>query len=93
MSFDTSRKQVNNINSDGCGPRENWEKNFGPLESENRRRTFNYKKSITTPEATIQAEGEAGVDSRIDLYITCITREIRIKGEGTIPSSLNPRKR
>jgi hypothetical protein len=51
------------------------------------------KESITTPEAAIQAEGEAGVDSRIDLYIICITREIRIKGEGTIPSSLNPRKR
>jgi hypothetical protein len=30
MSFDTSHKQVNSIDSDGCGPPENWEKKFGP---------------------------------------------------------------
>jgi ribosomal protein L32E len=31
MNFDTSHKQIHNIDSDGCGPPENWEKNFGPL--------------------------------------------------------------
>jgi hypothetical protein len=37
-SFDASYKQVHNIDSDGRGPPENWEKNFRPLrpESDNR---------------------------------------------------------
>jgi hypothetical protein len=29
-SFVIARKQVHNIDSDGCGPQENWEKNFRP---------------------------------------------------------------
>jgi hypothetical protein len=29
-SFDTSHRQVHSIDSDGCGPPENWEKNFRP---------------------------------------------------------------
>jgi hypothetical protein len=28
--FDTSHRQVHNIDSDGCGPLENWEKKFKP---------------------------------------------------------------
>jgi hypothetical protein len=38
LSLDTLHKQVHNIDLDGCGPLENWEKNFRPsrLESENR---------------------------------------------------------
>jgi hypothetical protein len=37
-SFDTSHRQLHNIDLDGCGPPENWEKKFRPprLESENR---------------------------------------------------------
>jgi hypothetical protein len=37
-SFDTTHKQVHSINSNGCRPPENWEKNFRPprQESENR---------------------------------------------------------
>jgi hypothetical protein len=36
-SFDTSHRQVQSIDSDGCGPPEIWERNFRPgqLESEN----------------------------------------------------------
>jgi hypothetical protein len=30
LSFDTSHKQVHNIDLDGCGPPENWEKIFRP---------------------------------------------------------------
>jgi hypothetical protein len=33
-------KQVHNINSDGCGPPENWEKNFGAPPQERSQRTF-----------------------------------------------------
>jgi hypothetical protein len=41
LSFDNAHKHIHNINSDGCEPRENWEKIFGPSTSE---------KIITTPE-------------------------------------------
>jgi hypothetical protein len=34
-SFDIARKQVHNIDSDGCEPQENWEKNFNPPQQEN----------------------------------------------------------
>jgi hypothetical protein len=36
-SFDTAHKQVHHIDSNGCGPPENWDKNFRPprQESEN----------------------------------------------------------
>jgi hypothetical protein len=30
-SFDAAHKQVHSIDSDGCGPLENWEKNYKPL--------------------------------------------------------------
>jgi hypothetical protein len=30
MGFEASHKQVHNIDSDGWGPPENWEKNYGP---------------------------------------------------------------
>jgi hypothetical protein len=37
LSFDSSHKKVHNIDSDGCGPPKNWEKNYRPprQESEN----------------------------------------------------------
>jgi hypothetical protein len=37
-NFDTIHKQAHSIDSDGCRPPENWEKNFKPpwLESESR---------------------------------------------------------
>jgi hypothetical protein len=44
MSFHTSHKQVHNIDSDGCGPPENWEKNFGPPQSKNRSRAFDSRR-------------------------------------------------
>jgi hypothetical protein len=30
LSFDATHEQVHSIDSDGCGPLENWEKNFRP---------------------------------------------------------------
>jgi thiamine kinase-like enzyme len=38
-------KQVNSIDFDGCGPPENWEKNFGPPPQERSQRTFDYKQN------------------------------------------------
>jgi hypothetical protein len=51
------------------------------------------EESITTLEATIQTEGEAGVDFKIDLCIACFMKEIQITRQGTVLSSLNPKGR
>jgi hypothetical protein len=49
ITFDTSYKQVHSIDSDGCGPVENWEKKFGPPQSENRSRTFDTRREYHNP--------------------------------------------
>jgi hypothetical protein len=36
-------KDVNNINFDGCGPLENWEKNFEPPPQERKERAFDHR--------------------------------------------------
>jgi hypothetical protein len=46
ISFNNTTKQVHNIDSDGYGPPKNWEKNFKPLQLENRHRAFNTKKDF-----------------------------------------------
>jgi hypothetical protein len=38
-SFDMPHRQVHSIDTDGCGPLENWEKNFRPLPPKNENRT------------------------------------------------------
>jgi hypothetical protein len=43
-SFDTTRKQVHNINSDGCGPPENWDKNFRPPQQESENKMYDSRK-------------------------------------------------
>jgi hypothetical protein len=37
-------KHVNNIDSDGCEPLENWEKNFGPILQERKERVFGHRR-------------------------------------------------
>jgi hypothetical protein len=49
MNFDTPHKQIHNIDSDGCGPSENWEKNFGPPQPEGRNMTFDPKRDYHNP--------------------------------------------
>jgi hypothetical protein len=49
MSFDTSHKQVHSIDSDGCGPPENWEKNYEPPQLENRSRAFDSRTEYHNP--------------------------------------------
>jgi hypothetical protein len=66
---------VHNIDTDGCGPPENWEKNFrGPLH-ERSPTTFDQRSPNTTSEAEfrIVAEGvaEAEAHTHRDLYTTC----------------------
>jgi hypothetical protein len=44
MSFKNAHEQIHIIYPDGCGPPENWEKNFGPPQLNNRNMTFNTRK-------------------------------------------------
>jgi hypothetical protein len=53
-TFKNVTKQIHNIDSDGCGPPENWEKNFGPPQPESRNRAFDRKNSTTHLEVAIQ---------------------------------------
>jgi hypothetical protein len=39
-SFDTPRRQVHSIDTDGCRPIENWEKNFRPPRPESKSKTY-----------------------------------------------------
>jgi hypothetical protein len=49
MSFNTPHKQIHNIDSDGCGPPENWKKNYGPPQLKSRSRTFDTKRDYHHP--------------------------------------------
>jgi hypothetical protein len=49
LSFDTTHKLVHSINSDGCGPLKNREKNFRPLRLESKRRTYNPRRDYHHP--------------------------------------------
>jgi hypothetical protein len=43
-SFDTSHRQVHSIDSDGCRPLKNWERNFSPPWTESENRTYDPRK-------------------------------------------------
>jgi hypothetical protein len=49
MSFDNTTKQIDNTDSDGCGPLENWKKNFRPSQPENRNGAFDTRKVYHHP--------------------------------------------
>jgi hypothetical protein len=57
MSFDNATKQIHSIDSDGCGPTENWEKNFEPLHLENRNIAFTTRKKVSSPERGLHRLG------------------------------------
>jgi hypothetical protein len=48
-SFDASHKQVHSIDSDGCRPPKNWEKNFRPSRPESDNRMHDYKRDHHQP--------------------------------------------
>jgi hypothetical protein len=56
-SFKNAHKQINNINSDGCGPPENWEKKFRPSQLENRKKTFNAGRDYQNPRGGYTSQG------------------------------------
>jgi hypothetical protein len=45
------------------------------------------KETTTTPEVVIQAEGEAGAKTKIDIYTAYCMREIQTIGQAIVPSS------
>jgi hypothetical protein len=57
MSFDDAYKQIHNINSDGCGPPENWEKIFEPLQQENKNIAFATRKDYHHPRGSYTNRG------------------------------------
>jgi hypothetical protein len=85
-NFDTAHKQVHNIDSNGCGPLENWEKNFIPLWLESESRTYTPRRDYH-PRGGYSNLGWGRGETKTDLYITCFMREIQTIGQGTIPSS------
>jgi hypothetical protein len=46
-NFDTSHRQVHSIDSDGCRPPKNWEKNFRPPRPESENRAYDPRKDRT----------------------------------------------
>jgi hypothetical protein len=74
MSFDNAHKQIHNIDSDRCGPPENWEKNFRPPQPESRNRAFDTRKNYHHPRGGCMSRGEPGAKAKIDLCTTCIMR-------------------
>jgi hypothetical protein len=93
LSFDTTHKLVHSINSDGCGPLKNREKNFRPLRLESKRRTYNPRRDYHHQEVIIQINAVVGAKTKTDLCIVCFTREIQTIGQGTAPSSWSPKRK
>jgi hypothetical protein len=56
-SFHTSHKQVHSIDSDGCGPSENWEKIFRPPRLESENKTYNLKRYHHHPRGGYSSRG------------------------------------
>jgi hypothetical protein len=57
MSFENAHKQIHNIESDGCGPPENWENNFGPPQVENKDKAFETRKDYHHPRGIYTRRG------------------------------------
>jgi hypothetical protein len=73
MSFGTPHKQIHNINSDGCRPPENWEKNIGPSQPE-RSRTFDTKGDCHHPRGSYTS-WRWGMGWSQDRHLYCMYHE------------------
>jgi hypothetical protein len=93
MSFNNTTKQIHSIDSYRCGPSENWEKNFGPLQPETETKLLTLEKSIITQEAVTQAMLNLGGEAKIDCCTVAITKEKWIIGQEIVQYSWSPRKR
>jgi hypothetical protein len=86
-SFDASQKQVHNIDSNGCGPPENWGKNSDLRGQKATTECTISGEIITNPGAATQAVAATGAEAKIDISIACFTKETLIIAQGTVPSS------
>jgi hypothetical protein len=88
-------KLVHNIDSDGYGPPEDWEKNFGTPPQERNQRAFDLGQINRVSEAAHQAKATAGVvvHSRTSLRTSCITAMKSTTVQKTTPYSSNPKER
>jgi hypothetical protein len=82
-NFDTTHKQVLSIDSDGCEPPKNWEKNFRPPRLESESRTYTPRRDYNPRGGEIEAGGE----SKTDLCIAYFTRETHTIIQETIQCS------
>jgi hypothetical protein len=74
-SFDTLHSQVHSVDSDGCGPLENWEKNFRPPRTESKNRHMILEKTEAKLEVATQIEVMVGVKRKTGPSTTCSTKE------------------
>jgi hypothetical protein len=84
-TFDASHRQVYIIDSDGCGPSENWEKNLDLRDQKMGAGHMILEETTPKPEAVTQVEAKAGTDFKTDLSIACSTRETPIIRQGIVP--------
>jgi hypothetical protein len=81
-NFDASQKQVHSIDSDGCGPPKNWDKNFRSPRQESENRAYDPRRDHQQSEMAIQAEAKAGAKIKKDLFIACSTRKTLTIAQG-----------
>jgi hypothetical protein len=93
ISFNNTTKQVHNIDSDGCGPLENWEKNFGPPQSEHRHKAFNTRKDHHHHRGGYTGQGRCHGKTKTNHCIACITKEIQTIGQEIVHSSKSAREK
>jgi hypothetical protein len=74
-NFDTIHKQVHNIDSDGCGPPENWEKKFRPPRLESENRTYTPRRDYNPRGGYSNRARDRGRDQDIHLYCMFHERE------------------
>jgi hypothetical protein len=92
-SFDTTHEQVHNIDSDGCGPPENWDKNLDLRDKKARTECMTQEETISKIEEATLAGAEAEPDFKKILCTACFMRKILIIGREIVLSSLNLKKR
>jgi hypothetical protein len=73
-NFDTSHRHVQNIDSDGCGPPKNWERNFRPLRPENENKTYDPRKDCNQTKGGHSSRGR-GRDWIQDRPMYCMFHE------------------
>jgi hypothetical protein len=83
-SFDTARKQVHNIDFDGCGLLENWDKNFRPLRQENENRVYDSRKDHQQNRGGYPSRDRGRGRFQENLCIACFMRKILIIRQGIV---------